>query len=122
MSHTVTVTAEIKNKAALEKTCQRLDLEAPIYGEAHRLYSNTKLRGYAVKLPGWNYPVVCDLDTGKIAYDNYGGVWGEQSELHKFLQTYAVVRTMQEASLQGYTAYESQLEDGTIKVTVNVGE
>ena len=36
--------------------------------------------GLQVQLPGWNFPVVCDLGTGKAHYDNYGGQWGRVGE------------------------------------------
>lgn len=121
MSHTVTVKTEIKSKSALDLTCQRLNLEAPKYSNEHRLFGDQRYAGYAVNLRNWAYPIICDLDRGETYYDNYNGHWGAQEELNTFMQTYAVTRTLQEASLQGYTAYEEKLEDGTIKVTVNVG-
>lgn len=46
---------------------------------------------------------------------------GEQAELDKFLQGYAVCKATAEARRQGYSVAEQPLPDGSIKLTVNVG-
>jgi len=74
-----------------------------------------------VQLPGWNYPIVCNLETGQVQYDNYGGHWGEQKHLNAFLQAYAVEKAKIEARKKGHTVSETRLEDGSIRVTVRVG-
>lgn len=38
-------------------------------------------------------PVVCQLQTGELHYDNFGGRWGQQQELDQFLQAYAVEKS-----------------------------
>jgi hypothetical protein len=35
------------------------------------------------------HPVVCQLETGQLRFDNFGGLWGEQAQLDRFLQAYA---------------------------------
>lgn len=120
MSHTVTVKADVRSKQAIAAACQRLGLAAPVEG-THLLYERSKsINGVAVSLPNWNYPVVFNTETGDVAYDNFGGHWGNISEYEKFMQAYSVCRTMQEASLQGYMATEETLPDGSVKITVNV--
>jgi hypothetical protein len=74
-----------------------------------------------VKLPGWQYPVVCSLETGKLQYDNYNGHWGPQQELSRFLQAYAVEKAKIEARKKGHQVMETSLQDGSIRVTVRVG-
>jgi hypothetical protein len=74
-----------------------------------------------VRLPGWRYPLVCRLAGGELCYDNYGGAWGEQCQLDRFLQAYAVEKTRREARRQGYGVTERLLADGAIKLTVHVG-
>ncbi len=74
-----------------------------------------------MQLPGWRYPVVCDTSTGAVKFDNYGGAWGKQAELNRFLQGYAVEKAKIEARKKGYRVAETKLEDGSIKVTVTVG-
>ncbi len=46
--------------------------------------------GLIIRLPGWQYPVVADIPSGTLSYDNYGGQWGRQEELGRFMQSYAV--------------------------------
>lgn len=119
MSHIVEIKTQIRDGGAVAAACRRLSLPEPVEGTA-TVYA-TEETGLLVQLRGWNYPVVCDLATGGLKYDNYGGAWGEQSELDRFLQAYAVEKAKIEARKQGHTVYEQPLSDGSIKVTVQVG-
>ena len=119
MSHIVTIETEIRDAAAIRAACSRLELPEPAYG-ATRLFSGSKT-GWAVNLANWRYPVVIDVNTGSVDYDNYGGSWGDQSQLDQFLQAYAVERAKIEARRKGHTCTEQKLADGSIKLTVNVG-
>lgn len=76
--------------------------------------------GLAVQLPDWRYPVVCDLSTGKAQYDNYGGKWGDQKELDRFMQAYAVEKAKLEARRKGYSVTERTLPNGNITLEVSV--
>ncbi len=82
---------------------------------------NATATGLCVQLPGWNYPVVANLETGQVQYDNYGGAWGAQKHLNAFLQAYAVEKAKIEARKKGHSCSETRLEDGSIRVTVRVG-
>jgi hypothetical protein len=86
----------------------------------HRLFSG-EIAGLGVQLPDWRYPAVCQLDSGEIRFDNYGGRWGEQQHLDRFLQMYAVEKAKIEARRRGNTCTEQQLNDGSVKLTINVG-
>ena len=119
MSHIVEIKTEIRDEAAVKAACVRLQLATPEQ-KAVRLFSTTA-RGLCVQLPGWQYPVVCNLETGAVQYDNYGGNWGEQKHLNSFLQAYAVEKSKIEARKKGHSVSETKLEDGSIKVTVRVG-
>jgi len=119
MSHVVTIQTEVRDGVAVEAACRRLRLPQPVVGE-FELYSG-KVAGVGVRLPGWVYPVVCQLGCGKLCYDNFEGRWGEQSQLEKFLQAYAVEKAKREARRQGYTAVEQQLPGGSIKLTIQLG-
>jgi hypothetical protein len=119
MSHIVTIETEVRDAAAVEATCQRLGLPQPTQGTA-RLFSGD-ITGLAVQLPGWHYPVVCQLDTGQLKFDHYGGRWGEEAQLHRFLQRYAIEAAKIEARRHGHQATEIQLADGWIKLSVQVG-
>ena len=119
MSHIVTIRTQIRDVAALAAACVRLGLPTPVEGTARLFASQAK--GQIVRLPGWNYPVVIDTAAGTIAYDNYNGVWGNQSELDKLLQAYAVEKAKLEARRAGHCVTEQALVDGSIKLTVAVG-
>jgi hypothetical protein len=119
LSHIVEIKTEVRDEAAVRAACTRLQLPTPEH-KTVRLFSATAT-GLCVQLPGWTYPVVCHTQTGAVQYDNYGGHWGAQQELHKFLQAYAVEKAKIEARKKGHSVSEARLEDGSIRVTVKVG-
>ena len=118
MSHIVEIKTEVRDETAVKAACVRLQIPAPEH-KTVKLFAATAT-GLCVQLPGWRYPVVADLKTGQLQYDNYNGHWGPQAELHKFLQGYAVEKAKLEARKKGHLAYETAQEDGSIKVTVHV--
>jgi hypothetical protein len=118
MSHIVQIQTQVRDQEAVCAACRRLSLPQPIAGSA-KLFSGTA-SGLVVQLLGWNYPVVCQLDTGQLQYDNYGGRWGSQDQLDRFLQAYAVERAKLEARKQGHSVTEQPLTDGSIKLTIHV--
>ena len=119
MSHIVEIKTEIRDEQAIRAACVRLQLATPEH-KTVRLF-NATATGLCVQLPGWNYPVVCETQSGAVKYDNYQGHWGRQEELNKFLQAYAVEKARIEARKKGHRVSEAKLEDGSIKVTVHVG-
>ena len=119
MSHLVTIITQIKDPIALAAACTRLGLQQPVQGKA-QLYS-AEAEGLIVNLPGWTYPAVVDTTTGTIAFDTFGGRWGEQKELDKLLQLYAVEKARIEARKAGHSVTEQPLADGSIKLTIAVG-
>ena len=119
MSHVVEIKTEVRDEAAVKAACTRLQLPTPEH-KTVRLFSATAT-GLCVQLPGWSYPVVCDLQTGQLQYDNYNGHWGEQARLNAFLQAYAVEKAKIEARKKGHSVSETRLQDGSIRVTVRVG-
>lgn len=119
MSHIVTIKTEVRDPSAIAAACRRLGLDQPVHGPT-KVFT-AEATGYAVKLPDWRYPVVCDTDTGTVHFDNYGGTWGDRSKLDQFLQAYAVEKAKLEARKHGHSVTEQPLADGSIKLTVNVG-
>ena len=119
MSHIVTVKTEVRDPAAVAAACRRLTLPEPAMGTA-QLYSG-QATGLLVHLPDWLYPVVIDPAIGTIRYDNYGGCWGDEQHLHRFLQAYAVERVRAEARRKNHVATEQSLADGSILVEVEIG-
>ena len=119
MSHTVQIQTQIRDVDAVLAACRRLQLPPPIEGTT-RLFSS-QVTGLAVQLPGWKYPVVCQLDKAQIHFDHYDGAWGDPKELDRFLQSYAVEKARIEAHKKGHTVTEQPLTDGSIKLTIQVG-
>jgi len=118
MSHIVQITTQVKDPAAVAAACNRLRLAQPVYKTA-RLFAD-EAAGLAIELPGWRYPVVCDLATGQVRYDNYQGYWGDPKELDRFMQAYAVEKAKLEARRCGHSVTEQPLTDGSIKLTIQV--
>ena len=118
MSHLVTITTEVRDQVALQAACRRLKLDDPVQG-TFKLFS-AQATGLAVQLPGWRFPVVCQLETGQLQFDDYEGRWGERRHLDALLQTYAVELAKLAARRNGHAVTEQPLSDGSIKLTVQV--
>lgn len=118
MSHIVQIKTQVRDPAAVRAACGRLGLPQPVEGTVP-LFSG-QATGLAVHLPGWQYPVVFDTANAKAQFDNYGGRWGEQKELDRFMQAYAVERAKLEARKNGHSTTERTLADGSIKVSIQV--
>ncbi len=119
MSHIVEVQTEIRDPIAIRAACHRLQLPTPIEGE-HKLFGSV-VTGWGVQLPKWRYPVVCQTDSGKVQFDNYGGRWGDPVELDRYKQGYAVEKTKLEAYQQGHSVSERSCEDGSVELLVEIG-
>jgi hypothetical protein len=119
MSHIVTLQTRVHDAAAVAAACRRLQLAEPVQGTVN-LFSGDAT-SLIVKLPGWEYPAVIDTTSGVVQYDNYGGAWGRDEEMHRFLQAYAVEKTRLEARKKGYAVSEQQLQDGSIRLQLREG-
>lgn len=118
MSHIVQIQTQVRDATAVAAACRRLGLPPPVQQTA-KLFTSTET-GLTVKLPGWTYPVVFDVATGGVKFDNFNGRWGQQQELDRFLQAYACERAKIEARKKGHTVSEQTLADGSIKLTIQV--
>lgn len=119
MSHIVQIETQVRDPAGIAAACRRLALPEPVHGEV-QLYSGVQT-GWQVRLPNWRYPVVVDVGTGRLHYNNFGGRWGEPAQLDRFLQAYAVEKARLEARRQGHSVTEKPLADGSIRLTVHIG-
>jgi len=119
MSRIVTIEVEVRDLNAVKAACRRLGLKEPIHGKA-KLF-RTEAEGVIVKLPEWRFPIVCDLPNGKVHYDNYEGKWGDQKYLDRFIQAYSIEKATLEARQKCYRVVEQSLNDGSVKLTINVG-
>jgi hypothetical protein len=116
MSHIVTIESKVHDHQAVNAACRRLQLKEPTHGTVE-LFSGSAT-GLIVQLPEWQYPVVIDTLTGKLTYDNFSGNWGDEAQLHKFLQAYSVEKVKLEGRKKGFTVNEQSLQDGSIRVQV----
>ena len=119
MSHIVEIKTEVRDESAVQSACSRLHLPRATRG-TFQLFSSEET-GLGIELPNWKYPVVADTDTGQLRFDNYEGRWGAQESLDQFLQAYATERVKIEARKKGHSVTEQQLDNGSIKLTVQVG-
>ena len=119
MSHIVEIKTEVRDEAAVQSACRRLHLPKAVRG-TFELYSSTET-GLGIDLPHWKFPVIANTETGQLRYDNYGGRWGSQEFLDQFLQMYAVETAKIEARRKGHSVVEQKLDNGSIKLTVNLG-
>jgi len=119
MSHIVTVQTRLHDPVIVATACQRLNLAAPTQGTA-TIFSG-EATGLIVQLPGWQYPIVIDTLTGVVRYDNFNGHWGDQAQLDRFTQAYAVEMTKLQARRKGYSVSEQALDNGSIKLQIIEG-
>ena len=119
LSHIVEIKTEVRDVAAAQAACQRLKLEPPVEGKT-RLFSG-EVEGLAVHLRDWRYPVVFETGTGRAHFDNFNERWGKRVELDRYQQIYGVEKAKLEVRRAGHSVYEQPQEDGSIKLTVQVG-
>lgn len=117
MSHIVRIRTQIRDPVAIQAACTRLRLPPPEQG-TFQLFTSSAA-GWAVRLPEWQYPVVCQTDTGELAYDNFNGAWGDLVHLGRFQQAYAVAKARLEARRQNCAITEQPLRDGSIRLTIH---
>lgn len=118
MSHIVQIKTQVNDEMAVRAACLRLKWEEPTFGD-FRVFSVNRT-GLGIKAPGWQFPIVCNLQTGAVDYDNYNGHWGEQAQLDHFIQAYTIEKARLEAQKMGHSVYEEVLADGSVKLTVTV--
>lgn len=119
MSHIVQIQTEVRDPVAIASACRRLGLAEPLHGTV-KLFE-TEASGLLVQFPEWLYPCICELASGTLRYDNFGGAWGDPAQLDRFLQSYAVEKASLEARRRGHAVTEHALADGSIKLTIQVG-
>ena len=89
MSHIVTIATEIRDAEALCLGCDRLGLTRPVH-RTTKLFSS-EATGYCVELPEWRYPVVCDVETGRVHFDNFNVVFRAKDAGDLFCQRHEQV-------------------------------
>lgn len=117
MSHTSEIRTEIRDIPAILAAAKELGLVEPKV-ETVQLYDGKTYTGLAVRLKGWEYPVIIDTKTGALHYDNYNGYWGKEEELNKLKQMYGVCKATLIAKSKGYVTQRTTLSNGTIRLNV----
>ncbi|MBL8798548.1 MAG: DUF1257 domain-containing protein [Planctomycetia bacterium] len=120
MSHVVSIKTRLHDPAAISVACRRLGLTEPTHGTA-TMYAGQTAEGLLVQLPGWKFAIAIDIQSGEVKADNFSGHWGDQVELDRFLQSYAVEKCRIEARKQGHVVTEHQLQDGSIRLQIQEG-
>jgi hypothetical protein len=93
-------------------------LAEPVRGKATLFVAEAT--GWIVNLPGWRFPVVVDTDARQLHYDTYEGRWGEQTQLDRLMQAYALEKLKLESRRAGHMITEQPLPDGSVRLTVQV--
>ena len=120
MSSTMNVKLEIRDVAALTAAVLRMGGSIDAHGGVYKLFDDTRHKGRAVHLTGWRYPIVVDTETGKVAYDDYHGKWGNVADLNKLKGYYGVEVATRAARAKGYSVRET-LENNKIVLHVGMG-
>lgn len=113
MSHTISAKIKLVDKELVTKAATELGFEV-LGDQQHQLYAGA-VDGIGVKLPGWRYPAVVLAD-GTIRYDNYHGSWGQQTELDKLCQAYAIAAAEQQADDYGWMFDKTTLANGDVQI------
>lgn len=126
MSHIVTCRAKLQNREHLVAAIEALQAEGnqlQLLGDgSHEVYMK-KVDGTAIQLAGWRYPVVVDVNTGEVTYDNYRGRWGDEEQLDLLFQQFAIEGARATARQQGLTFQEFRDEQtGEVEVTMSQSE
>lgn len=109
-SHTARIRVEYTDLAALEQAVKNIGGQWLGVG-THRLFEDDH-QGNGFYLPFangrerngvamWNYPIVLE-ESGQLAYDDYGGRWGDVNQLKALEQEYAYVKAELAAQVQGW--------------------
>lgn len=115
MSHTAQIQVEFRDPTALAQACQ--DLGATITPNTEvRFYDGTTVTGTAIRLPGWQYPIVAK--DHQLYMDDYKGVWGDSAALKRLRQLYTLRATTRAAARMGRTVVKREDRNGRIRLTL----
>lgn len=108
-SHTTKLNVHIRSKPALAAAA--LDLGGMVLGEGvHALYGANREAGFAVKLPGWRFPIVL-RESGELAFDTYGGI---AADVPRLTRAYVLAAAQEAAAESGWMVTDVTPESVTI--------
>jgi hypothetical protein len=117
MSHIATVKTKIKDLGILEEVLKQQNIDLLRKQHQVELYSNSVQAIASFRLPKWKFPIAVKAD-GSIAFDNYKGKWGNQTQLNKVLQAYSRKVVMKQAKRMGMTTTTKTGKDGSLVMTL----
>lgn len=123
-SHTTRVAVEFRDSEALSRAV--LAMGGTIMGTGHIKLFTSYEDGFGFCLPNWRFPLVLKANQ-KLAYDDYGGRWGNKQDIDALTQRYTVEKARAAAEEQGWYCENQTNGDllifhpdgGTITVTKN---
>jgi len=122
MSHFTTIKTQIKDIEALRQACAELGLALEQNAQA-RGYASNQIKGdYVIRLKG-PYDIALNRQpegSYSLTDDQWGNyVEDEVGPQHgKLMQLYAVHKALREARKKGHLTRRSQLQDGSIQLTI----
>ena len=139
--HVAVISLQIKSLDALKAACQRLGLEfregqtsyawfGTSIGDAPLPEGFTKEDlgkcSHAIHVPGANYEIGVVFRDGawRLLWDSWGSgglVDALGKDCNRLRQAYGVEAAKLEAQRQGYSVWETQLDDGGIRLNINIG-
>ncbi len=93
MSHVATCASKLLHREHIATAAAAIGWEVSEAGFAV-FYDGSRHEGVVLKAEGWRYPIVIK-DDGSIAYDDYGGAWGDVEELSRFQSEYTFAVTVE---------------------------
>lgn len=110
MSHTTRITGVLMTDPDARAAAALAMGMVPPTRETVRLYDGSAHEGTALRLPGWQYPMVIK-DDGTAVLDNYNGRWGSMDVFDQFCQQYTLAVAMYDQE------YRTEvLENGDLRV------
>lgn len=111
MSQTVEVRMVRVNEKALQDACAVTGAKYIGPGK-HKLWDGKMHEGIAVKHPAWNYQWVFTPE--KALFDNHGGAWGPEHDLHRFCMRYDAELARQTVEDAGLAWHEEVINEDEI--------
>jgi hypothetical protein len=98
-SHTVTIDVKFSNVDAFAAAVA--ELGGKFIGRGSHNLFGTMVAGFGATLPNWRYPIVAKFD-GSVAFDNYNGKWGDESDVNRLRSEYAIAAAKLAAEQLGW--------------------
>lgn len=114
MSNTARIAVQFKDLLGLELACRELGAQIS-HRETVTFYDNTTVTGTAIRLPGWEYPIV--VTDQQLFYDSYEGHWGDMATLKRLRQLYTLHTSVRTEHRLARKLLQRQERNGRIRLT-----